>query len=80
MATVVLSDNLVSFTGGLRELNTSAGTYRELTAELIARWPELAEHLNKSAVAIDGHIYQDAFLQPIGAESEVFFMARIEGG
>jgi len=32
------------------------------------------------AVAIDGQIYQDAFLEPLQVNSEVFFMQRIEGG
>ncbi len=32
------------------------------------------------AVAIDGHIYQDALLQPIGADSEVHILPPIAGG
>ena len=32
------------------------------------------------ACAIDGQIYQDAFLEPLQSDSEVFFMQRIEGG
>ncbi|NOX51390.1 MAG: MoaD/ThiS family protein [Gammaproteobacteria bacterium] len=80
MATVVLPDNFSALTNGERELSTKAQTYRELVAELILRWPQLEDLLDKTAVAIDGQIYQEAFLEEIGADSEVFFMARIEGG
>jgi hypothetical protein len=31
-------------------------------------------------VAIDGQIYQDAFMEALEPDSEVFFMPRIEGG
>ena len=80
MASVVLPDSFLAITGGERELTSQAETYRELVQELVARWPELAELLERSAVAIDGQIYQDAFLEPLAPNSEVFFMARIEGG
>ena len=32
------------------------------------------------AVAIDGQIYQDALLEPIGPDSEVFVLPQIAGG
>lgn len=80
MATVVLPESFIAITGSERELSTNAETYRDLVLELIGRWPELEETLDKTAVAIDGQIYQDAFLEPINPDSEVFFMARIEGG
>ena len=80
MAKVVFPDSFLAITGGEREFNTSAEVYRDLLQELKQRWPDLAEQLDKTAVAIDGQIYQDAFLEPIQPDSEVFFMARIEGG
>ncbi|MEM7101161.1 MAG: hypothetical protein AAF541_23065 [Pseudomonadota bacterium] len=80
MAKVVLPDNFAVATQGVRELETRAECYRDLVFELKNRWPELAELLEQSAVAIDGQIYQDALLEPIDVDSEVFFMARIEGG
>lgn len=80
MAKVVLPDNFVALTQGERELQLSVENYRELVQQLTARWPQLTELLEKTAVAIDGQIFQDAFLEPIAADSEVFFMARIEGG
>jgi hypothetical protein len=32
------------------------------------------------AVAIDGQIYQDALLEPIGPDGEVFILPQIAGG
>ncbi len=80
LARVVFPESFTAFTDGEREWVTQASDVRGLTAELRQRWPALADLLTRSAVAIDGQIYQDAFLEPIGPESEVFFMARIEGG
>ena len=80
MAKVVFPDHLLAHTGGEREIEVVAENYRDLLLALEARWPDVREPLNKSAVAIDGQIYQDAFLEPINADSEVFFMPRIEGG
>ena len=80
LAKVVLPDSFIAVTKGDRELSTQAVSYRELVAELQTRWPELTDLLERTAVAIDGQIYQDAFLEPLHADSEVVFMARIEGG
>ena len=80
MAKVVFPDHLLTHTGGEREIEVAVANYRDLLVVLEARWPGVREPLNKAAVAIDGQIYQDAFLEPIGADSEVFFMSRIEGG
>ncbi len=80
MARVVFPDHLLAHTGGEREVEVAAANCRDLLATLETRWPGVREPLNKAAVAIDGQIHQDAFLEPIGADSEVFFMSRIEGG
>ena len=80
MATVVFPDHLLDATGGQREVSVIAENYRELVEKLESRWPGIAERVSKAAVAIDGQIYQDAFLEPIERESEIFFMPRIEGG
>ena len=80
MAKVVLTDAMAAHAEGVRELDTRAEVYRDLLRELTDRWPALAPDLERTAVAIDGQIYQDAFLEPIEPHSEVFFMARIEGG
>ena len=80
MAKVVFPDHLLHCTGGRRQVELMVDNYRELLLALEERWPGIRERLAKSVVAIDGQIHQDAFLEPIGADSEVFFMARIEGG
>lgn len=67
-------------TDGERELEVAAANYRQLVKALNERWPGIEDVLMKTAVAIDGQIYQDAFLEPIQPGSEVFFMQRIEGG
>jgi hypothetical protein len=80
MATVVFPDHLLRHTNGEREIEVVARTFRELLIDLDQRWPGSAEVMGKCAVAIDGQIYQDAFLEPLQPDSEVFFMQRIEGG
>ena len=80
MVKVVLSENFSVLADGLRELELPADNYREVIAELVARWPQLEPLLERSSVAIDGMIYQDAMYEPLKRDSEIFFMPRIEGG
>ena len=80
MAKVVFPDHLMQHTGGEREVEVDAANFRQLVKALNEKWPGIDDVLMKTAVAIDGQIYQDAFLEPIQPTSEVFFMQRIEGG
>jgi len=80
MARVVVPDHLLAHTGGQRDLDSDAANVRDLLRDLEARWPGAGEVFGKCAVAIDGQIHQDAFLEAIGPHSEVFFLPRIEGG
>ena len=80
VATVVIPDHLLQHTQGERELNVAVGSVRELLQWLENRWPGCGAVFEKCAVAIDGQIYQDAFLEPLEPGSEVFFMQCIEGG
>ena len=81
MARVVLTGNLRKFTGGETELELEAGDVRQLFRLLGERYPQLRPHLEESlAVAIDGQIYQDAWLEPIARDSEVHLLPRIAGG
>ncbi|MGI9326985.1 MAG: hypothetical protein ACR2PZ_17340 [Pseudomonadales bacterium] len=75
-----MADGLLPFANNVRELELVAENYRALVAKLDERWPGIGEQLEKFAVAIDGHIYQEAFLEPLQADSEVYFMPKIEGG
>jgi sulfur-carrier protein len=81
MARVVLVGNLPQLTGGVAELDLAATSVRQLFALLGERYPALARHLEEGvAVAIDGQIYQEALLEPIGPDSEVFVIPQIAGG
>jgi sulfur-carrier protein len=77
---VVFPGHLLTVTHGEREVELAARNVRELLEALERRFPGAREALSKSAMAIDGQIYQDAFLEPLREDSEVFFMQRIEGG
>ncbi len=81
MARVVLTSTLGRFTGGETELELEVASVRQLFRQLGERFPELAPHLEEGlAVAIDGQIYQDAWLEPISADSEVHLLPQIAGG
>jgi sulfur-carrier protein len=81
MAHVVLNGNLRQFTGGERELELEAGTIRQLLRALGERHPALKPHLEEGvAVAIDGEIFQDAWLEPIPPGSEVHLIPKLAGG
>jgi molybdopterin converting factor small subunit len=81
MAHVTLTGNLRQYAGGVAELDIDAANVRQLIARLGAEFPALAPHLERGpAVAIDGQIYQDALLQEIAADSDVFILPQISGG
>ena len=81
MARVVLTPNLSQLAGGETEVELTASTIRQLLRELGDRYPELKPHLDEGvAVAIDGQIYRDAWLEPVPPESEVHLLPRIAGG
>ena len=81
MARVTLIGNLAQLTGGVAEFELSASTVRQLFRQLTDLHPSLGPHLEDGvAVAIDGQIFQDALLEPIGADSEVFVLPQIAGG
>ncbi|MCR9277149.1 MAG: MoaD/ThiS family protein [Pseudomonadaceae bacterium] len=80
MATVIFPDFLWPLTGGLKDTEVGGERYRDLVEQLDSRFPGIAERLEKTAVAIDGQIHQDAYLEPLEPDSEVVFMPRIEGG
>ena len=81
MARVVLIGNLAQLTGGVAEFELSATSVKQLFEQLAERHPALGPHLlDGVAVAIDGQIYQDSLLEPIGPNSEVFVLPQIAGG
>ena len=81
MARVVLIGNLAQITGGVAEFQLSATSVNHLFQQLTELHPALGRHLEDGvAVAIDGQIYQDSLLEPIGPDSEVFLLPQIAGG
>ena len=82
MARVVLTTELGRrFAGGETEFEIEAGTVRRLIKALDERYPGLGTQLEvEMALAIDGEIYQDPYLEPIGPDSEVFLLPKIGGG
>lgn len=82
MAKVVLqSDVARRFADGNLEHEFSADNVRRLIQAMDERFPGIGKYLsNKTAVAIDGEIYQDPFLETIEPDSEVYFLPMIEGG
>ena len=81
MARVVLVGNLAQLTGGVAEFELPATSVKHLFRQLAELHPAIGPHLEEGvAVAIDGQIYQDALLEPIAPESEVFLLPQIAGG
>ena len=69
------------FTGGQSEVEVEADTVRRMITELERRFPGLGRQIDESmAVSIDGEIFQDAYLQPLHAESEIVLIPKIGGG
>jgi molybdopterin converting factor small subunit len=69
------------FTGGLSEFDVEANTVRRMIAELDRRFPGLGHQIDEGmAVAIDGTIYQDAYMAELGPDSEVVLIPKIGGG
>jgi sulfur-carrier protein len=68
-------------TGGVTEFDVEANTVRRMIAELDRRYPGLGTQIDESmAVAIDGEIFQDAYLAPLKPDSEVVLIPKIGGG
>tara|TARA_B100000676_G_scaffold311676_1_gene382481 strand:- start:3770 stop:4018 length:249 start_codon:yes stop_codon:yes gene_type:complete len=82
MAIVIINREIArQFTNGQTEIAVSSDNVRAVIRELDGRFPGLGEVLKTDmAVAIDGDIYQNVLLEPVGPNSEVAFIPAIEGG
>jgi len=68
-------------TGGQGEFEVEADTVRRMIVELDRRFPGLGHQIDQSmAVAIDGEIYQDAYMARLEPDSEVVLIPKIGGG
>jgi molybdopterin converting factor small subunit len=77
---VVIPSGLRAFTG-VERVALAARDVRSVVKELDARFPGFAERLgDRFAVAIDGEIVPDAWLEPVPTGSELHFLPPISGG
>jgi len=69
------------FPGGQTEFEVEANNFRRMMLELDRRFPGLGRQVEKSmAVAIDGEIFQLAYLAPLKPKSEIYLIPKIGGG
>ena len=82
MPHIVLTSTLSNrFTEGVHRFDVSATNVRQLFRELEERYPGLGREIeNAQALAIDGVIFQDPYLQSIAADAEVFVLPKLGGG
>ena len=82
MAKVVLMSTLANrFTGGEHELDLPVRNVRELIRTLDEKYPGLGKEIdNAAALAIDGEIFQDPFMESLSETAEVFVLPKIGGG
>lgn len=83
MAVVHFSTDQRQHTGGLSEIAISAANVRELVRQLSELYPSLNAHLvetSSTAVAIDGEIIPDPWLEELTATSEVYLVRPLAGG
>ena len=82
MATVIINREIArQFTNGETEIEVSSENVRAVIRQLDELFPGVGEVLKTDmAVAIDGDIYQNVLLEPVGPNSEVAFIPAIEGG
>jgi molybdopterin converting factor small subunit len=77
---VVIPSGLRAFTG-VERVALAARDVRSVVAALDARFPGFAERLGpRFAVAIDGEIVQDPWLEPVPTGSELHFLPPVSGG
>ena len=69
------------FTGGQTEFEVEANTVRRMIAELDHRYPGLGQQIDEGmAVAINGEIYQDAYMARLEPDAEIVLIPKIGGG
>ncbi len=82
MAKVVLPlDAARAFANGETHVEVEAVDVRSLLKALDLRFPGIGQRLRTgTAVAVDGEIFQDPYMERVRPDSEVYFLPAIEGG
>ncbi|WP_102225049.1 MoaD/ThiS family protein [Acidimangrovimonas sediminis] len=66
---------------GKAEVEVEASTFKELIDKLSAEYPGLKPQIDRGvSLAVDGRIYREAWLTPIGEAREVVLMPYMKGG
>jgi molybdopterin converting factor small subunit len=81
MVKVILSGTISQMVGGETEIEVAATSVRQIFSYLQDRFPHIKSHMvDDMAVAIDGRVFQDAWLEKVREDSEVYLLPRIGGG
>ena len=81
MLKVKLGGTLVNKAGGRTEFEVEGANIMQMLRNLGRTCPELEPMLQKGvSVAVDGQIYRDAMLEPLGPENEIILLPRMAGG
>jgi molybdopterin converting factor small subunit len=81
MHKVRLGGPLMTMAGGRSEFEIEAANIREMLEKLAEAYPVLRPMLLKGVtVAVNGEVFQGAFLTPIPEGSEVFLLPAMQGG
>ena len=85
MAQVEIPRRLLERTGGTSRLEVEGRNVRQLLRNLDEKFPGLVDELKATtAIAIDGEIIgqrlEDAVLERVQADSEVYFIPAVAGG
>lgn len=82
MAKVVLTSGISKqYTSGQTEIEVEGANVRAIVRALEDRFPGLGERIEaEMAIAIDGEIFQDPYLEPVERDSELFVLPKIGGG
>lgn len=83
MAVVHFSTDQRQHTGGIPQVTVEAANVRELVRQLSELYPSLNAHLvetSSTAVAVDGEIIPDPWLEELTPTSEVHLVRPLAGG
>jgi molybdopterin converting factor small subunit len=81
MVKVILSGTISQMAGGETEIEVNATSVHQIISHMQDRFPNIKSHMvDDIAVAIDGTVFQDAWLEKVTEDSVVYLLPRIGGG